>query len=68
MNNCMTLSFEDVQYMNENFESQVFDRKSIGILSHPVDLAGLMVAFGNNKFVSEVFSFALLRLNSSRLL
>jgi hypothetical protein len=51
----MTLSFEDIEYMNANLESQVFDRKSIGILSHPNDLAGLMVAFGNNKFVSEDF-------------
>lgn len=51
----MTLSFDDIQYMNQNFEGQIFDRKSIGILSHPNDLAELMVAFGNNKFVSEDF-------------
>ena len=41
--------------MNNNLESQVFDRKSKGILSHANDLAELMVAFGNNKFVSEDF-------------
>jgi len=51
----MTLSFDDIQYMNQNFEGQIFDRKSIGILTHPNDLAELMTAFGNNKFVSEDF-------------
>jgi len=56
----MTLSFEDIEYMNNNFESQVFDRKSLGILSHSVDLAELMVAFGNNKFVSEDFGGVIL--------
>jgi len=51
----MALTFDDIEYMNSHLESTVFDRKSVGILSHANDLADLMVAFGNNKFVSEDF-------------
>ena len=51
----MTLTFDDIDYMNKNLENQVFDRKSIGILSNPHDLAELMTSFGNNKFVSQDF-------------
>lgn len=49
----MPVTAEDVKRWATNFESQTMDLKSYGILSHPEDLAGLMVAFANNKFVSQ---------------
>lgn len=51
----MGLTFEDIDYMKNNLENEVFDQKSIGILSEAQHLAGEMVSFGNNKFVSENF-------------
>ena len=51
----MGLTFEDIDYMKNNLENDVFDQKSIGILSEPQHLASEMVSFGNNKFVSENF-------------
>lgn len=49
----MPVTAEDVKRWSINFESQTMDLKSYGILSHVEDLAGLMVAFANNKFVSQ---------------
>jgi len=51
----MSLTFADVDYMKNHLENDVFDQKSIGILSEPEHLAKEMVSFGNNKFVSENF-------------
>ncbi|MCH8833056.1 MAG: putative DNA binding domain-containing protein [Thaumarchaeota archaeon] len=51
----MGLTFEDIDYMKNNLENDVFDQKSIGILSEPQHLASEMVSFGNNKFFSENF-------------
>ena len=49
----MTVSFDDLKHMIDNFENQIFDRKSQKIFSDPSRLAALMVAFGNNKDVSS---------------
>jgi len=51
----MGLTFEDIDYMKNNLENDVFDQKSIGIFSEAQHLASEMVSFGNNKFVSENF-------------
>ncbi|MDE1845407.1 MAG: putative DNA binding domain-containing protein [Thaumarchaeota archaeon] len=47
----MSISAEELEKLINEFEGQVVDCKSHGILSHVGDLAELMVAFGNNKFV-----------------
>jgi len=44
---------EEVKKMIEEWEGETQDFKSFEILSHSNDLAELMVAFGNNKFVSS---------------
>lgn len=49
----MTITSDDVKKWVEQWEGQTLDFKSNGILSHADDLAELIVAFGNNKFVSE---------------
>ena len=51
----MPLTFQDIENMKNYLESDVFDQKSIGILSEADHLAKEMVSFGNNKFVSENF-------------
>ena len=49
----MIITDQDVKQWIKNLEGQTIDFKSYDILSHAHDLAELMVAFGNNKFVSE---------------
>jgi len=51
----MAISCEEVKEWITIWENNTHDFKSCGILSHPEDIAELMVAFGNNKFVSEDF-------------
>jgi hypothetical protein len=50
----MTSSDEIKEWM-KNFENQTMDFKSHQILSHAYDLADLMVAFANNKFVTKPY-------------
>jgi hypothetical protein len=51
----MDISNTDIDNWFKDFEDQIMDRKSIGILSHPDDLASLMVAFANNKSTRQEF-------------
>jgi len=51
----MTITEDNVKNWIKQWEGQTLDFKSYEILSHSHDLAELMVAFGNNKFVSEDF-------------
>ena len=51
----MTITLADVNKWVARWEGHTLDFKSHGILSHTEDLAELIVAFGNNKFVSEDF-------------
>jgi len=51
----MTITSDEIRSWLKNFEDQIMDRKSIQILSHASDLADLMVAFANNKFVPQDF-------------
>ena len=46
---------DEIEKWISEWEGQTQDFKSYRILSHAYDLAELMVAFGNNRFVSEDF-------------